>query len=219
MSVTFTRTVPQLVAKVLRKLGAIGIDETASAEDTVVVREAMDMRLKELHALGTLWFNVSPATTDVSLVAGTASKSLSAVTDFLFAVTANLRVGTEDKPIELVSHDQYQAITDKTERGEPSKVWINNGTAYFWPTPDANYTVKLTYQSIADDTTSTGVPDLPVSMMNAFTDLIAGDLVEEFSVPEAKASRLLAYAANAQKTIRILNSPRVDSTPVEIEAF
>lgn len=219
MAYTFTRTVPQLVAKVLRKLGALGIDQTPSAEDSAVVREAMDMRLKELHALGVLWFNVAPAATNVTMVAGTATASLSAVTDFLFPVSFRVRIGTEDKPVEIVSHAAYQAIPDKTESGEPEKVLIADDTCYFWPVPDSGYTGKLTYQAISEDTTATGSPDLPVSMQNAFADLIAGDLIEEFSVPEPKASRIAGKAKTAERTIRTLNGQRVDNAVVEIQSF
>lgn len=219
MSYTFTRTVPQLVGKILRKLGALGIDETVSAEDTVVVREAMDMRLKELHALGTLWFQVAPAATNVTMVAGTATASLSGVTDFLYPVSFKVRIGSEDRDVEVITHQEYQDITDKTESGEPEKVLIANGTAYFWPVPNSGYTGKLTYAATAEDTAATGAPDLPVSMLNAFVDLVAGDLVEEFNVPEPKATRILTYAAKAEKTIRTLNSPRVANTTVEMSAF
>jgi hypothetical protein len=216
---SFTRTVPQLVAKVLRKLGAIGIDEATSSEDTAVVREAMDMRLKELHALGTLWFNVAGAATSLTLVSGSASIALG-LSDFLYPVSMKLRIGTEDRDVEIITHAEYQSILDKTETGEPEKVFIaSDGTAYFWPTPNANYTAKMTYQAVAEDTNAVGAPDVPVAMQNAFTDLIAGDLVEEFNVPERKATRILDYAKEAERKIRILNSPRVDNVTVEIEFF
>jgi hypothetical protein len=219
-TVDFTRTVPQLVAKVLRKLGAVGIDEPPSSEDSAVVREAMDMRLKELHALGTLWFNVASATTDLTLTAGVASKSLAAIADLMYPISVKLRIGTEDRDVEIITHAEYRAILDKSETGEPEKAYFGvDGAAYFWPTPTSSYVVKLTYQSMAEDTGAASPPDLPVAMMNAFTDMIAGDLVEEFNVPERKATRILAYAKEAERKIRILNSPRVDNTTVETEYF
>jgi len=215
---SFTRTVPQLVAKVLRKLGAIGIDETASSEDTVVVREAMDLRLKELHALGTLWFNVAPAATDLSLSAGVATASLPA--EFLFPVSVMLRINGEDRPVEIVTHDRYQAIENKADTGEPKLAYFGpNSTVYFHPVPNAAYTAKLTHESIAEDTEPASAPDVPVSMMNAFTDLIAADLVDEFDVPEPKATRILRRGELGKQTLKTLNSPRVDNATVEIESF
>lgn len=216
---SFTRTLPEIVGIVLRKLGALGIDETASAEDKAVVREAVDLRLKELHALGVLWFNVSGAATDLALTSGTATASLSAITDFLFPVSVKLRVGSDDQGVDIISHREYQAIENKTDRGEPSKVFVSGGTAYFWPVPDANYTAKLTYQAAAEDTTAAGAPDVPASWMRSLAAVVAGDLVDDFDVPEPKASRLMAAQRDALKTIRILNTEPVDSVPVSMSAY
>jgi hypothetical protein len=216
---TFTRTLPQIVELVLRKLGAAGIGEPIAPDDTAVVREAVDLRLKELHALGVLWFNVAGATTDLALVASTATVSLSAVTDFLFPISLKLRNGTDDQDIEIISHRQYQDLPNKSDTGEPEKVFISGSAAYFWPTPDDNYTAKLTYQAIAADTTATGSPDVAVSMMRSLVTLVAADLIDDFDVQEPKASRILAQAKEAQRTIRALNTERVDTSTVEVDYF
>jgi hypothetical protein len=220
MSYTFTRTIPQMVEIVLRKLGALGIGETVSPEDKAVVREAIDLRLKELHGLGVLWYNVAGATTDLVLTGGVATKSLSAITDFLFPVTVKLRVGTEDREVDIISHREYHDIDNKADAGEPEKVFFApGGTAYFWPVPQTGYTAKMTYQAIAEDTTSTGVPDIPASMMRALSAVVAWDLLEEFEVVGAKAASLTQQGKDAEKTIRTLNTERVDITPVEMTSF
>jgi hypothetical protein len=216
---SFTRTLPQMRALILRKLRVIGNSATPSGNQAAIVDEAIDLRLKELHALGVLWFNVSGATSDLTLVAGTATASLSALTDFLYPITAKLRIGSEDKPIDIISHREYQAIPDKTERGEPEKMMVSGGTAYFWPTPDDNYTVKLTYQAIAADTESPTAPDVAVSMMRSLVTMVAADLIDDFAVPEQRAQRLILEAQSAARTLRTLNSERVDSTTVEMQAF
>lgn len=218
-SYTFTRTLAQMRKLVLRRLRYLDPDESPTATEEAIVDEAIDLRLKELHALGTLWFNVSGATTDLALTSGTATKSLSAVTDFLYAISVNLRIGTDDWPIELISHKQYQDIENKAEQGEPEQVFIAGGTAYFWPTPDDNYTAKLTYHAIAADTSSPSAPDIPVAMMRSLVTLVAADLVDDFTVPEALAQRLLAQAVVAERTIRTLNTERVDNATVEMTSF
>lgn len=215
----FTRTLPQLVSLVLRKLGAIGIDQTASPEDTAVVREAFDLRLKELHALGLLWFNIGGATTDLALTANVATKSLSAVTDFLLPVSVMLRVGSDDYPVEIISHRQYQAIQGKTETGEPSKVAFRNGTTYWWPVPNANMTAKLTYEAIAEDTTSTGAVDIPVSMIRPLASIVAGDLLVDFGVEGQRAARIEREAEKAERILMTLNAQTVDNTTVEMTSF
>lgn len=216
---TFTRTLGQMRSLVLRKLRYLDSSETVSADDAAVVDEAINLRLKELHALGILWFNVAAATTDIALVAGTATKSLSAVTDFLFPVTVQLRIGTEDRDVEIISHREYQAITTKADSGEPEKVMISGGTAYFWPTPDAAYTAKLTYNAIAADTNSPDTPDVPVSMLRSLVSLVAWDCADDFGVPEQRMARLKIEAEEAETKLRVLNAERVDATPVQADYF
>lgn len=216
---TFTRTLGQMRSLVLRKLRYLDSSETVSADDAAVVDEAINLRLKELHALGILWFNVAAATTDLALVAGTATKSLSAVTDFLFPVTVQLRIGTEDRNVEIISHREYQAITTKADSGEPEKVMISGGMAYFWPTPDAAYTAKLTYNAIAADTNSPDTPDVPVSMLRSLGSLVAWDCADDFGVPEQRMARLKIEAEEAETKLRVLNAERVDATPVQADYF
>lgn len=219
MSYSFTRTLPQMQKLILRKLRYLDPDETPSANDAAVVNEAIDLRLKELHALGVLWFNVAGSTTDLALTSGTATKSLSAVTDFLFPVSVKLRIGTEDRPVEIISHREYQDITTKEDSGEPEKVFFSGATAYFWPVPGDDYTVKLTYQAIATDTANPDTPDVSVPMLRSLVTLVAADCADDFGVPEQRVMRLMAEAKEAEKTLRTLNSERVDSTPVAVVYF
>lgn len=216
---TFTRTLPEMEALVLRKLGSLGVGETVSADDAAVVSEAIDLRLKELHALGVLWFNVSGATTNLVMVAGTATVSLSAVTDFLFPVSLKLRIGTDDQDIEIVSHRQYQDLPNKADQGEPEKAFVSGGNVYFWPTPDDAYTAKLTYQSIAADNSGTTTPDIPVAMMRALVDVVAGDLIDDFMIEETRAARLVMRQREGLRTILTLNTERVDNNTVEVDYF
>jgi hypothetical protein len=214
------RTLPSLIERVLSKLGARGVGESPSAEDTAIVRDAFDLRLKELHELGVLWFNVSGAVTDLALTANVATKSLEDVTDFLFPVTLKLRIGAEDREVEIISHRQYHAITDKTDTGEPDKAFFApDGTVYFHPVPNSAYTAKLTYQAMADDTTASGEPDIPVSMMRCLVDVIAMDLIDDFEVTGEKAMRLEMKGKEALRIIPTLNSERVDAGPVKAVYF
>jgi hypothetical protein len=214
------RTLPQLIERVLKKLGALGIGEQVSAEDVALVRDAFDMRLKELHELGVLWFNVAGAATDVTLTAGVASKSLSTITDFLYPISLALRISGDDKPVEIVSHREYHAIESKTESGEPEKAFFApDGTVYFWPVPNLAYTAKLTYQALAEDTTGNGIPDIPESMMRALVDVIAMDLIDDYQVDGQKAQRLEMKGREGLVIIRTLNSERVDNTPVRVDYF
>lgn len=214
---SFTRTREQFRDLVLRKLQVIGVGEPASADDTQIVYEAMDLRIKELHSLNLLWFKVNSAQVDVSLTSGSAT--VNAESDVLYPVTFAVRVNSEDVPIEIVDHRTYQAIPNKTDSGQPQKVLFEGGVYRFWPVPDADYTAKLTYQQIAADTADSTAPDVQVSMMRCLRSIVAYDLVDDFGVPEGRVARMKFEADEAMRTIRALNQPRADAATVEIEAF
>jgi hypothetical protein len=216
---SFTRTLPQMQKLILRKLRVLDSSETPDANDANTVNEAIDLRLKELHALGTLWFKVGGAATSLTLTPGSATHSLASVTDFLFAVSMKLRVGTEDKPVEIISHREYQDIRNKSEQGEPEKVFISGATCYFWPVPTIAYTAKLTYQAITADTANPGTPDVTQAMLRSLVTLVASDCADDFAVPEARLQRLKSEAAMAEVTLRTLNAERTDNTPVKVDYF
>jgi hypothetical protein len=214
---TFTRTREQMRDMVLRKLNALGIDETANAEDAVLVYEAMDIRLKELHSLNLLWFEVASALSDVTITSGSATTN--AGSDVLYPVSMSVRVGSEDFPLEIVDHRTFQAIPNKTETGQPEKMLFSGGVYRFWPVPDANYTGKLTYQQMAADTAAAAAPNVPVAMMRSLVTLIVYDLADDYGLSEQAISRLAAQSEGAMRTIRALNAQRVDNKTVEVSYF
>lgn len=215
---TFNRTREQARDLILRKLGVLGIGAIPSAEDTEVVYEAMDLRLKELHAMGVLWWQVASATVDLAIVSGAATATV-ATADFLYPISIAVRSGTEDHELQMVGHRTYHATVDKGQTGEPEYAYFNGSTVRFYPTPDTNYTAKLTYQAIAADTEANTAPDVRAEAMRAFVALVASDLVDDFSIPEPKAQRLAIGAVGALRTMRMLNRERVDSLPVEVDYF
>lgn len=217
---TWTRTRDQIRDKILRKLGVLSVGQTADNDDAAIVHEAMDMRLKELHGLGVLWWNVSGGQTNVTLTAGQATATITA-TDFLFPVSLMFANGNEQSPIEFITHSEYQAIPTKTEAGTPVKAYVTGSTVYLWPAPQSNGTAKLTYQAISADTEN-AVPDIPVEMMRAFVSVVTADLVDEFGLMETSpqsAQKLMLEQPEALKTIRTLNVQRVDNTTVTASYF
>jgi hypothetical protein len=214
----FTRTREELRNAILRKLGRLAVGQTPSAEDSSVVYEAMDLRLKELHAKNVLWWNVAGAASDLALTGGVAA--VSASSDVLYPVTVSLRVNGEDKELDIISHREYQAIPNKSEAGEPAQVLFSGGVYRFWPVPNADYTGKHTYQQVAEDTASSTAPDVQVSMLRSFKAVVAYDLVDDFMLQnEQKILRMKVEADEGMKTILSLNQERVDSSTVAPEYF
>lgn len=215
---TFTRNREQFATKVALKLGVVGTGETVRGNDLAVICEAIDLRLKELHVLGVLWWNVSGATTDLALTGGAVTATISA-TDYLFPVSMAVRVGSEDRPLEIIDHRAYQAITNKASQGEPEKVFIQGSTARFHPVPSAAYTAKLTYQAIAEDSAINTPLDIRTESTRSLIDVVAADLIEEYEVPEPKASRLMANQVIGMRTLRALNQQRVSTATVTTDYF
>ena len=214
----WTLTRANLIAAILRKLGVLGAGDTVQPEDSAVVAEALDARLKEMQSLGVLWWNVSGAQTSITLVAGTATATITP-TDYLLPITMMLTDGTDQAPMSIISHREYQAITNKTEQGNPEQVFIDGTTCRFWPVPNANGTAKLTYQSMAADTENGVAADVPVSMIRSLTRVIAADLVDEYNPPPERAARLLAGLPDALRTLRMLKREPVDTATVAPEWF
>lgn len=214
---TFTRTLEQVRAAVLRRLRIIAPGESVPGEHVEIIDEALNLRLKELHALGVLWWQVSNATTDLSLTGGTATVGTPA--DMLFPVTLAVRVGTDDYPVDIVGHREWHAIGDKSNSGQPEKAIVEGSTLRFYPVPQQDYTAKLTYESIAADTEAATAPDVPASVMRSLITLVASDCADDFSIKEQRLVRLRTDAAIAERTIRALNSERVNTTTVAFEDF
>jgi len=216
-SYSFTRSREQMAQTILSKLGIVGAGETITAYDYALVYEAIDFRLKELHAIGILWYQVDPAAANVALVSGTATAS--APTDCLFPISASLRIGDEDTPLEIIGHRQYQDIPNKLDQSEPEQVLFSAGVLRFWPVPNDNYTVKLTYEAIAADTAAATAPDISVSMMRAFSTIVASDLADHYQKGEQTVVRLMAEADQAMRTIRALNAERSDAGTTTVDYF
>lgn len=216
MATSWTLTRQQLAAAVLRKLGVLADGATATAADLAVVYEALDARLKSLHTLGVLWWKVATVATDLNLTANNAAAALP--TDFLMPVSIKLR-DTEDLPVEIMPHQDYQAIPDKTETGVPDRVAFGVANAYFYPTPQTTYVAKLTYQKIVDDSADGVAPDIIVAGLRALKMMIAYDCADDFEVPEQKIMRLAAEAKQAERDLITLKAPITDNQPTAAQYF
>lgn len=215
---TFTRTREQMRDLIARKLGVKEQGQDLSAEDAEIVYEAINLRLKELHSIGLLWWQISGAQTSVAITSGTATATISA-TDYLLPVSLMLTVGTEQQPVEIIGHREYQAIPDKAQTGEPTQALISGTTIRMHPVPNADGSLKLTYQAIAADAENGAAPDVPVEMMRAFACVVAADLVDDFDVEPNRAARLMVGVEPAMRTIRALNHQSVDSNTVTVDYF
>lgn len=219
MPITFNRTRTQLAQLVLGKIQQV-IPSEAVSVDMDAVYEACDIRLKEMHALGIFWRNVTPRSTDFTVPANTISASAASVGDMLFPIAMHVVDGSLDEPVMLIGVREYAEIPNKTQGGVPEKAyWTGTQSAefLFWPRPTAATTAKLHYQAFADDTSAGGVLDIDVSMLRAVVDLVKYDLGDQYGVSEEKMKRWQAEATLAERRIRNLSAPRTDYAVVKVD--
>jgi len=217
MTTTFTRTREQLRTLVLGKLGVYSVGETISSDDSNLVYEAIDLRLKEMHRLGVFWRKVTSVPVTFSLSASIATASAGAG-EVLFPIRLTYTNGSQDDPIRIIGKDEYADIPDKTRGGNPEvAMWKGGSEFIFYPVPTADGTGKLLYEKIADDTAASTAPDVEVSMMRWLKDIVAYDLGDHFGLPEARMVRLEREAKAAELNIRKLAVERTDYTPVAVD--
>lgn len=218
MTTSFTRTRTQIAQRVLGKVIKIGTVTAASA-DTDTVYEALDLRLKEMHKLGTFWRKVTTVPVTFSLGANIATASAGAG-DILYPLNVTFTNGSLDEPVEIVGIPEYAQIVDKTRGGNPEKVmWKGAAEFIFWPVPTANGTGKITYAKIVDDTSAGAAVDVEVSMIRALIDIIKYDVADDYGIPEQTINRWAVEAARAERDIQKLSAMRKKPKAVQVDDY
>jgi len=163
--------------------------------------------------MGVLWWRVAGTSTALALTAGTATVALPA--DLLFPVAVTV-TGTAEQAVPLIGHLAFCGIRNPTASGRPEVAWFDQAAAtlHLWPVPDRADTLRLTYQRIADDTANGAPPDVPQWALILLRDLVAYRVADDFGLPEDRIARFAAESREAERLIRIMNAPRVDTRPV-----
>jgi len=218
MTTSFNLTRTQIAQRVLSKVIKIGA-VTAGSADADTVYQALDLRLKEMHKLGTFWRKVTTVPVTFSLSQSIATASAGAG-EILFPIKITWSNGTNDDPVEIIDRVQYAALEDKVSVGNPEKVMWKGGSEFvFWPVPVADGTAKLLYHKIADDTSAGAVIDIDVAMIRPMMDLIKYDVADDFGVPETTLIRWRQESTKAELDILKLGRQRVDYKPVAVDDF
>ena len=134
----------QIIAEALGNVGAIGIGDTRTSNNSAafdVATLALNRIAKDLDKEGAFLWRFIRRTT--STTAGTASFTLGTDVLDIDAPMRFTRNGqTASTQITPMARDEYMAIGDRTVRGVPSRYYVEvtltTKTVYFWPTPDAN---------------------------------------------------------------------------------
>lgn len=218
MTTSFSRTREQIANLVLGKLGAKDNGASIGSADADIVYEAIDLRLKEMHALGTFWRKVTPRPLSFSLTANI--NSASATADIVFPIDMHVVNGSVDMPVDLISIREYAAISNKAATGVPEKALYDGGASFiFWPVPATSTTAKLVYQKYASDTAASTAPDVDVSMMRSLKDIVTFDCADHWGKSEQQIARWEKDAMLADRRIKNLSAQHVDVTAVAVDDF
>jgi DNA-binding HxlR family transcriptional regulator len=217
MTIAFTRTREQLADLILGKLGVKDTNTASLAADLTIVYEAMDLRLKEMHRLGTFWRTSSEVTTTITTTAATAAAA--GPVDVLYPIALWVTQSSYEDQLTIINAETYASIDNKTEVGIPTHAfWKANGDFLFWPVSAAASTINLLYQGVTDDTAASTAPDIDVSMMRWFRDIVAYDLGDQFGASEQRMARFEREALRAERNIRALQvQSKVDYLPVMVD--
>ncbi len=215
MTYAFSLTRESLAQNVLGKIQQVRPTAVDSA-DMLTVYEAVDLRLKEMHALGMFYRKVPSVPLSFQITNNIISASATA--DILFPIAMMIVDGDREIGVRLIGTREYAEIEDKTSTGVPqTAMWKGGAEFIFNPVPIIDTTAKLTYARYADDTAAGTAPDVDVAMLRSLADLVKYDLVDQFGVPADKAARWEREAAKAERRIRYLSAQRVDPATVQVE--
>jgi hypothetical protein len=218
VTTSFTRTRTQIAQRVLGQVIKIGA-QTASSADADTVYEAIDLRLKSMHKLGTFWRKVTSTPVTFSLSSSVVSASAGAG-DILFPMKVTFTDGSLDEPVTIIGPREYAAIEDKGRIGTPEKaIWKGGSEFWFYPVPGSDGTAKLLYEKIADDTSLGAAVDVDVAMILPLMKLIRYDIADDFGVDEVTQNRWMKEADRAEKDIQKLAAPRIDYAAVLVDDY
>lgn len=219
MSTNYSRTREQLRSMVLRKLGVIGASTSVVSADADIVYEAIDLRLKEMHRRGVLWYKVDEVPVVFSLTSAVASARVLTV-DIQFPIILTIRDASVDEQVEIIGTVEWAKIPDKTRTGLPEKaLWAGSDEFMFYPIPIANTSARLTYQRIPHDTTAGSAVDAEIAIVRWVKDLVAYDVSDDFGIDEARISRFMKEAEIAERRIRALLVERKNYSPVAVDSW
>lgn len=182
----FNLTRNEIVERAYRIIGKLSMGETMSADMMAQAVIALNAMIKSWQSRNVFLWTIREFTQ--SLVSNTPSYSLAAVEPPVYALdSAYLRIDNDDRLVDVASWRQYTDLNDKTTKGDPTLVAINNAitpTLYVWPVPTQARTLYYTGIVKLKDFDSAGqTPDFPVRYLEAITFGLAHKLACEYGLP------------------------------------
>lgn len=180
-----------IIAAAMRKIGALALGQTPTAEDLTNGQQALNALVSEFQTMGMpLWKRVQYSlSTVINTNSYTFGVGQTVNTPFPLKIdSVILRLtGGSAQDIIPCSRTDFNLL-NSSSTGKPVQYtyqpFVNSGTLILWPKPDAVYTIELTYREGIDGFTAAGeTPDFPQEWQNALIYGLAELLSPEYGVP------------------------------------
>jgi hypothetical protein len=218
-SIDFTLTARDVVEYALRKIGALDITQTADADEAAAALVELEVMLKEWALTGPYLF--TKRETSQTLVAATASYSLSSTKPIRFLEARYRDVNGRDLPMEELTREEYLELPLKTSQGIPTTFYFdpqpNSWTLYVWPVLAAATTeaVRYSYQRRIEDVDDLNNDlDIPQEWLSTVGYALAARLLDDYGIADVVAERIiarseamLASARAFQRDTRVMFQP------------
>lgn len=196
MPTTGTSTVREIVQDALRKIGVLSVDEAAEADTYAHALRQLGRMLKAWQNRGYYHFTYTSGTLTLTTAA---SYTLDPVRPFRI-VNARLKRSGIEIPMQELTRDEYDALPQKDSTGLPTTYYYNRqreaAQLFIWPvlaTADGE-TIEYTYEREISDIDGDDEIDVPGEWYDAVVYGLGARLVDDFSIVEPLANRVIARA-------------------------
>ena len=200
-----------LITLALKDIGALGVGQSISAEDTEDALATLNMMLGQWQGERLSVYHL----VDTALRStGAQSYSVGIGGDFnvprpIKIESAFARLSGIDYPLRIIpSREDYNLIGMKALGSMPSSIYYDPGyplgTLYFWPVPNASYELHITTMETLPQFIAPAVPvNLPPEYMAALRYNLAIYLAPSYQIDPMRALSMLA--ANAKRVLKRMN--------------
>lgn len=186
MAVTATATVREICTDAMLKIGAATLGQALSAEEADLARRTLSRMLKSWQMRGhPLYLRAT-----VSLTLTTAASYTLTPTRPQRIISARLKTGGIETPMEALTSTEYDELPDKDSTGRPTTYFYDRqreaALFYIWPVLSSadDETVEITYEREIDDHASLNdTIDAPVEWHEAIVYGLAERLAPDFGRP------------------------------------
>lgn len=189
---SFTMTARDMVTQAMIEIGVLSGGEDPQADELSDAILRLNSMLKSWQMQGVnLWREDDRA---VTITAATPSVSLA---DDIRQVFGARHIGDYERVLGRWEREDYLSLPVKDTSGDPTVFYVSRGrdglTAYFWPVPTTDATVKLDCERIVDTVTNANDDvDLPQHAFEAAWVNLAVRLIPMFNASGSAVNPLTA---------------------------